>query len=56
MNKDYVSYVNHLMAEIHELTSAMYEDLMDEDHEALNSTLDNLIEQINLLKENIQDE
>lgn len=38
-----VSYVNHVMLEINELTDNIYEHLMDEDYDALIPTIQNLI-------------
>ena len=38
-----VNYVNSTMLEINELTDSIYEHLMDEDYDALNPTIQNLI-------------
>lgn len=38
-----VNYVNSVMLEINELTDNIYEHLMDEDYDALISTIQNLI-------------
>ena len=56
MDLERVQYINFLMEDLNESITSIYELLMDREFDELHDVLDDLVYQLNELKESIDDE
>lgn len=51
-----ISNVNHIMSELNESVANIYENLIDQEYQELNTEITQLIAKLKHMKDNLQDE